>query len=69
MLPPKAPGAETSWSLPASGGHQRSLGGVGITLTSAFSSHGVLPVSASCLDFPFYKNPSRVGSGAHPTPM
>lgn len=46
MLPPKAPGAETSWSLPASGGHQRSLGGVGITLTSASVSTG--PLSPLC---------------------
>lgn len=46
MLPPKAPGAQTSWSLPASGGHQRSLGGGGITLTSASVSTG--PLSPLC---------------------
>ena len=42
-LPPKAPGVETSWSLPASGGHQRSWGGGGITLTSASVSAGPPP--------------------------
>ena len=42
-LPPKSPGVETSWSLPASGSHQCSLGCGGITLTSASVSTGPPP--------------------------